>query len=116
MIVTSAEIEAKRASVTALREAYDRAVEDLQKAERAPLIDEPKTGSVIRFELSYSPGGRLYTFAGVSIGDRWYLTGSQSPQTGMTWDELWAWLRKKELYNFKVASRFDTKFQSDLPF
>lgn len=114
MIVTSAEIEAKRASVTALREAYDRAVEDLQRAERAPLIDEPKAGSVIRFELAYSPGGRVYTFAAINIGSHWYLTGSHTE--AMTWDELWAWLRKKQLIKLQVANRLGTLYQADLPF
>lgn len=49
---------------------------------------EPREGSVIRFSGRYSTGPRVYHYAAIRAGGRWYTTGSSCPRQGHSWKSL----------------------------
>lgn len=57
-----------------------------EDAERSRFPAQPPLGSVLRFEKTYSEGGRAYTYVAVRVGKTWYLTGSRAG--AMSWDDL----------------------------
>lgn len=79
---------ARPSRTTILRQQLAAIAEELARLESRP--EEPPVGSVIRFEMQFSPGGIRYTYAAINAGGGWYTTG-KGPQR-VTWDALLDWM------------------------
>lgn len=70
-------------------------------------MSEPPDGSVIELKLAYPGSPITYTYAGIRIRDKWYLTGQDGlPQT---WDNLLRWInfKKATIVGLSVATAWE---------
>lgn len=59
------------------------------EAEIAATPEEPAEGSVVRFNRKFANSDKVYTYAGVRVGNKWYLSGSVgSHRDVVTWGQL----------------------------
>jgi hypothetical protein len=75
--------DAERLARAAL-ENLDKATARLAALENEP--DEPKGGSIVRFDVQFLPDGTSYTYVALRAPDgKWYRTGSAKP---LSWSDL----------------------------
>jgi hypothetical protein len=73
-----------------LEGAIELAKRELAKLDALPDFEELAEGTVVGLLISYGPS-RPYPVVALKAGDRWHLTGSNSPNK-VSADELAAWL------------------------
>lgn len=96
----------KRNAVSAARRA-------LEQAERELALSRPSepsgVGSMVLITGSFRAGQKAYSYAAVKGGDLWYLTGQQTPNDGLEWDEVVDYFENKlrggVKFNLMVASK-----------
>lgn len=95
----------KRNKVSALRRELERAEAELALARPS----EPGPGAMVLITGSFRPGQKSYSYAAVRGGDLWYLTGQQTPNEGLSWDEVVDYFENKlrggVTFNLMVASK-----------
>jgi hypothetical protein len=65
---------------------------EIAELEAKPALPTPRE-DVIRFNKQFVKYGTIYKYAAIRSGNRWYLTGAQSPQN-LTWDQLAEFIEK----------------------
>ncbi len=79
--------------------------QELQRMENRP--PEPDEANVILFELRFTPRGTRYMYAGVRVGDHWYITGSSQAGRERTWEELMDFVEGKLIGKIMHATSWE---------
>lgn len=110
------QIEQERAKLEKYRSKLDKSCKRIDELRiergRASIPDEPGCdGTVIRYELELSRvsgGARVYRYAAIRVGDRWFTTGSTCPPNGWSWAALVGQIRNARSHsNIEILSPRD---------
>lgn len=69
---------------------------ELEAIPKEPRPEHSPTGSVVMMFTKTFGGGSSYTFAALSGGGSWYLTGRKAAGRVFTWPELWKFINQGE--------------------
>jgi len=108
--VGSRAIRRAEADLRAAESAAARAIRKLEQLANRPgepVTDDADGALVIWFQRTFDNTSRVYTYAAVKAGNRWYLTGSAAPQA-LTWDALMDWLGDNLVGPLWLATTFES--------
>lgn len=91
------QLEQSMTAMERARDAVTQAQLRLQEARRPAPTEPDQDGAVIRFDLTFVGNTKVYNFAALRVGGRWFTTGASCPPAGFTWQALVNWLRSAEV-------------------